>query len=975
MSRLSLFVSSLCLCSLFLLNDLKAQSPLWPEVTQTNRPWTRWWWQGSNVTKAGITQELEILAEAGIGGVEITPIYGVIGEEEEFIPYLSDDWMEMLEFTLQEADRLGVGVDMATGTGWPFGGPWVTEDNACSYLAFKTWTLSGGEVLDQIIELEQDSFIRHVGNQTLSLYNQSRNIRDFTKHLADPDLEVNTSLKVADVKDPISQNPDLQTLAVDQIRWSKLLPLQCLTARSENGETIVLTDRVSDSGRLDWQAPAGNWTLYAAFSGWHGKMVERAAPGGEGNVIDHFSLQAINDYLARFDVVLEGRNISSLRAFFNDSYEVDDARGQADWTGRMFHLFRELRGYDLEEHLPYLIDTSFGEQHIRVLRDYRQTVSDLILRNFTQPWQEWAKSKGKQVRNQSHGSPGNILDLYAASDIPETEGTQTVRARFASSAGNVSGKTLISAEAATWLGEHFTSDFVDLKKNIDHYFINGVNHIFYHGTCYSPEDAAWPGRLFYAAIHANDRNPLWNEWPTFNQYISRVQSILQQGRSDNDILLYFPIDDWNATPGHELLRNFDGHGPELNETQVKGLADHLLELGHTFDFISDQQIQRLGTSEGNLVSGSVPYKVVLVPSCHYFPLETLEKLVMLAEQGAHVIFQGGLPLDVPGLHNLVSRREKFSTVVENLQQKSSPDGRVSVGEGYIHISTDLPYSLGVAGLQPETLVETGLTFTRKVINNNTTYLITNWSDTAIDQWLPLSRNAEKVLLANPMNGMDGLAEVRKINDRVEVYLQMKPGETFFLFLDHPGTFQPWPYRETTGQPIELGGPWNIHFETGGPQLPDDITIQEVGLWNEISGQLHQDFSGTAVYSTSFEKPESKAEGWVIDLGEVYETAEIELNGQVIANLTGPNYQVAVNHTDLLADNKLVIRVSNLMANRIASIDRNNVWWKKFYNIDFPPRLGENRGKLGVFDASGWESKPSGISGPVQLIPHKIKTSF
>ena len=92
----------------------------WPEITQTAKPWSRWWWHGSSVTKAGITAELAAYQKAGLGGLELTPIYGVIGDEEHFVNYLSPEWMDLFEFTLQEAERLGLGIDMATGTGWPF---------------------------------------------------------------------------------------------------------------------------------------------------------------------------------------------------------------------------------------------------------------------------------------------------------------------------------------------------------------------------------------------------------------------------------------------------------------------------------------------------------------------------------------------------------------------------------------------------------------------------------------------------------------------------------------------------------------------------------------------------------------------------------------------------------------------------------------------------------------------------------------
>jgi len=111
----------------------------WPLITRQNKPWTRWWWLGSILNQRDLTAEMEKYQKAGLGGLEITPIYGVKGYEDRFINFLSPAWVEMLEHSLKEADRLGMGVDLATGTGWPFGGPWVDAADACKNLVHKTY--------------------------------------------------------------------------------------------------------------------------------------------------------------------------------------------------------------------------------------------------------------------------------------------------------------------------------------------------------------------------------------------------------------------------------------------------------------------------------------------------------------------------------------------------------------------------------------------------------------------------------------------------------------------------------------------------------------------------------------------------------------------------------------------------------------------------------------------------------------------
>ncbi len=128
-------VRSFCICFTFLiiifLSGCGRSTKFNPGQVETHtKPWTRWWWMGNSVTKAGITQHLEAFAEAGIGGVEIVPIYGVKGDEPNFMDYLSDEWIEMLFHTLREAERLDLDVDMTLGSGWPYGGPWISEKYA-----------------------------------------------------------------------------------------------------------------------------------------------------------------------------------------------------------------------------------------------------------------------------------------------------------------------------------------------------------------------------------------------------------------------------------------------------------------------------------------------------------------------------------------------------------------------------------------------------------------------------------------------------------------------------------------------------------------------------------------------------------------------------------------------------------------------------------------------------------------------------
>jgi len=891
---------------------------------------------------------MEQYKAAGLGGLELTVLYGVKGYEDKFIHFLSPEWMKMFEHTLREAKRLDMGIDLANASSWPFGGPWVTDDDATKYVAFKTYSLKGGETLSEKIEYIQEPFIRWNGTYRVD---------------------------IKEIIDPVYKNPNLQQLAIDQIRFEKSLPLAALVAYSDDGKAVDITGEVTAEGRLQWTAPPGTWTLYAVFTGWHGKMVERAGPGGEGYVIDHFSEKAIKNYLARFDKAFEGYDLSHLRGFFNDSYEVDDARGQADWTQSLFDEFRKRRGYDLKQHLPALFQKDNPEKNARVLSDYRLTIAELILDNFTKKWTEWAHKKGKLTRNQAHGSPGNILDLYAATDIPETEGMEIFRMKFATSAANVTGKRLVSAEAATWLDEHFSSTLLDIKKAVDKFFIAGVNHIFYHGTCYSPPDEPWPGFHFYAAVELNPSNPVWIDFNALNTYVTRVQSFMQCGRPDNDVLLYFPASDTYASYNKMMLEHFDGTGQRFRETWFRKAAEEMTGKGYACDFISDLQLMKC-TTEGNeiLTEGNNLYKAVIVPQCRYIPVETFNKLCNLAEKGAVIIFYGNLPEEVSGLAGLDVNRDIFNYLKEQIKfSETNREGvKVAVsGAGKLLQGDSLENLLRNAGIRRESVIDQGLQFYRRRDSEGTVYFINNPSDKYFEGNITLETPSKSAGIFNPMTGEKGKVKTIVTKDgKTKIYIQLKPFESVVVKAYKTAIQGPdYLFFEKAGDPVILNGEWNLKFINGGPVLPASVSLSEPVLWTSLDGEEYKNFSGIAVYSTTFSKPLFKSKFLQLNLEKVFESAAIMLNGEYIGTLLGPDFSVVIPAEKLRNTNNLEIRVTNLAANRIAYMDRIGIEWKKFYNTNFPSRLPQNR-KDGLFDASSWSPRPSGMQGKLSLIPLK-----
>jgi len=947
----------------------------WPPVTAETKPWTRWWWQGSAVDKASLTAQLESLATAGLGGVEVTPIYGVRGAEDRFIPYLSARWMAMLDHAVREAARLKMGVDMATGTGWPFGGPWVGEDIAARSLVYKTWMVSTGERLTEPVKLRQAPLVRATGNQ-VHIVNEGAP-GDPPRGVA-PSATVTRSdarpIQIIDLVEPVTANRNLQALALEQVKYPRDLPLIALIAFSDGGTNVDLTSHVRADGTLDWTAPQGRWTVYGLFAGWHGKLVERAAPGGEGMVIDHFSANAISKYLLPFTRAFTGHRLDRVRAFFNDSYEVDDAMGEADWTPLLFSEFEKRRGYDLRRHLPALLARESSDAGVRVLADYRETISDLLLETFTTQWAAWAKNHGRQVRNQAHGSPANILDLYAASDIPETEGSEIQRFKWATSAAHVAGRPRVSAEAATWLGEHFRVRLAEVRAAIDRFFVAGVNHIVYHGTAYSPVGDPWPGWQFYASVEFNPQNAWWDDFLALNTYVARAQSFLQSGRPDTDVLLYYPFYESLSVPGKSLLAHYGGAAPQPQGTAFERAAGTLQAAGFTYDFISDRQVQRLLTSSGRLTSdGGATYQTIVLPSCRYVPLETVLKILELARNGATVVSFEGWPSDVSGLNDLDNRRARFKETIEAVSFDILDADNVreaALGRGRILQGRNLDRLLARANVHREPLVDHGLQFTRRVDAMGRVYFVSNAGDRAVDEWVPFDIRSDTVVGFDPMTGRRGRLTLRAREGIREIYLQIPSGGSLIV-AESPGRVdESFDLFRIADEPQALSGPWTIRFLKGGPNLPPQRRLDQLVSWTTF-GHDAEVFSGTVSYTTTFTQPTTAVRWWQLDLGRVAESARVRLNGRAVATLIGPPFRVVLDPSQLRATNSLEVSVTNLSANRVRDLDVRGVSWKKFYNVNFPARLPENRGSDGLFTAAGWEPIESGLLGPVTLTPLAI----
>ena len=804
------------------------QAQTWPTPSPEAKAGTRWWWLGSAVDKTNLQWNLSEYARAGIGAVEITPLYGVQGNDKNNIDFLSPRWMQALKDVQDISKPLGIEVDMNCGTGWPFGGPQVSLEQAACKAIFK------------------DSIV--------------------------------------------------------------------------NGKNI-----------------------YRVEIGRTKQKVKRAAPGGEGWVVDHFDREAVRNYLERFDKAFAESGVSYPHTFFNDSYEVY----RANWTPTLFDEFQKRRGYDLRQHLPELLgDVDDGSQ---VLADYRETLSDLLYENFTQQWVEWAHRHGVKVRNQAHGSPANLLDLYGAVDIPEIEGfglsefgikglrtdpgmtrknfSDVSMLKYAPSAAHVMGKPLTSSETFTWLTEHFRTSLSQMKPDLDLMFTCGVNHVYFHGTCYSPKDDPWPGWKFYASIDMSPTNSIWRDAPYLMQYIERCQSFLQLGEPDNDFLVYLPVRDmWrirgprndddkqaskNRRGGEDLLMQFDIHTMDEKAPQFIRSILTIDSLGYDCDYISDRQLAKVRIENGMLVTeGGTRYRALIVPS--------------------------GTTVD-----------KRLKALLTPLQ-------------AYV-IDGEKPQAMARYAKAEAMKSELHLRAIRRKTTDSWHYFMANLTPNDVSSSVALTVPCKSATWYDPMTGDITPAVITN----GKVCINLRSGESRILktsTTSNDSSTNPTSLTCSTNfsEALPITGPWTLTFTEEAPKVDQTFKLDKLQTWETLSPEAAITM-GTGVYTTTFRLTKQQArQHWMLDLGDVRESARVYLNGRFLGCAWAVPFVLDCRDALQKGKNELRIEVTNLPANRIADLDRKGVKWRKMNEIN----VVDINYKKTTYE--GWTPVKSGLNSEVRL---------
>jgi hypothetical protein len=660
------------------------------------------------------------------------------------------------------------------------------------------------------------------------------------------------------------------------------------------------------------------------------QQVKRPAVGAEGWVLDHYNPAALQAHFqAVGEPMLKALEKTPPYAIFSDSLEVYSA----DWTPNLLEEFQKRRGYSLTPFLPALFQ-DIGENTGAIRHDWGLTLSELADENYLKPLTAWAKAHGTRFRSQTYGIPPVTLSSNALVDLPEGEGHEWRRfstTRWASSAGHLYGRPVISSETFTWLHSPvFRATPLDMKAEADIHFLQGINQLVGHGYPYSPPEAGEPGWRFYAAAVFNDHNPWWIVMPDITQYIQRVSWLLRQGTPVNDVAVYLPT--------HDAFAGFNGRTarPSVNQAMDALLGPDLipaiLDAGYGFDFIDDAAIASRG----------INYPILIVPNVERIPLATYQKI---AEYKGKVIFTRALPSKAPGL-----QEQDDTPKIQALSNRYSLTEESKLGEA-LHAAHPRAFTA-----PPEIgMVQRKLSFAD-------VYFLANTSNHPVNGIVAVSACMHDSDWLDPATGKASPA------DLVGTWA---PYESRVMVCGRGGV-QPAP-TPSNAAPIDLSTNWKVTF--ADTQQP--VTMPALRSWTDDESRKF--YSGTATYERTFTVAAVRG-ALYLDFGEgtpvdpnagrrpangmrallespVREAAQVWINGKLAGAIWKPPYRVAVTSLLKPGENTVKIVVANLALNQLA----------KGPLPDYKQLNAKYGERFQAQDMQSVQALPSGILGPVKLV--------
>lgn len=892
------------------------------------RPFVRWWWNGNRITENEIKRQIEVLHSAGIGGVEINPIAFPEWSDSlgiRSLTWLSPEWNRLVALASEEAGKRGMITDLIVGSGWPFGGEFINEDESVQRVITNSIKCNGGDR------------IRETGESLLqkALTAQSR-------------------------------------AAEGEAFSNSLLFIRLVPEGAQN--TVVVTDLISlidSEGDLDYTVPSGSYYLVYGFVQKGHRQVLHGAPGAAGPVMDHYRRDITLAYLNRLKKISEDTGIplnKLIRALFCDSIEL----AGANWTDGFEEIFLKTYGYDLKPWFPFIfyesyrgysdekLSEDFSDQLKRVRYDYNKLLVRVFLDNFTQAFQDFCTENGLLCRYQAYGTPFlmGMMEGNMIPDIPESNNWiysvdmetdewiwnqdhgYMIWNLYAASGGHLTGRKIISCEAMTNTRGVFKASLEEIKRHDDMNFITGINHTILHGYNYSPVEAGFPGWIRYGA-YFSEQNTWWPYFRKWTDYNSRLSYIFQNSKPVKNIAIVGPTGDVWSDRG--LIRVPFHKEPWY----CYRLWEPLSQSGSSCDYIDEKIIRDAKKEKGLINYGPMSYQAMILCNFRSMEPQTAEAVAEYVESGGKVVLTGSVPGRSLSYPNSGANDNIVKKIFDDLLVKY-PDRifRVEEPENQAELLSWTQDILGKLKIIKDLEIDNpckDLFQIRHVDGNRDIWFFvnSNRSETIkISAEFPTGNKTPWIW--NPEDGSREIFPYQK--NRNDLSVELQPLQSILLVFD-PGLKGDKP--EPAGKPdesvsLDIMGPWKAEFRHINGQV-FERTFERLEEFGTSDDHDLNSFAGAVNFSTTFN---SDGTGKWLELEKVNKgVTEVFLNGRQAGTRW---YGKPVFRIDSLVkngDNRLEIKYVSVLSNYVRTLKDNPtaVQWTK-----------------------GYEKIPAGIEGPVTI---------
>ncbi|HWK04254.1 MAG TPA: glycosyl hydrolase [Puia sp.] len=978
-------------------SDISALKEGFLNPPDSAKPGVYWYFMDGNMSKTGMTKDLESMKMAGIANVLFLEVN--VGVPQGPVDFLSREWQDLFKHAVQECERLGIRMTLGIGPGWTgSGGPWVTPAESMQHLVSSTLQVSGGQkgVLRLPLPLPKRPYFGE-GSFTPELKKKWDDFYKDVAVLAFPTPAKSGKIDNIDEKalyyrEPYSSKPGVKPALPSFSEYA-----DTPAADIQKDKIIDLTDKLQPDGTLNWVVPQGNWTIMRFGSRNNGAVTRPAPIQGLGFESDKFDTIALDHHLdAYVGKILQASGYphaptaGGLKMLHMDSWEM----GAQNWTAQFRQEFIKRRGYDPLPFYPVYSGNIVENLSIseRFLWDLRQTSQELVIAYHATQVKKYAHNLGLGLSIEPYDlNPTADLELGLVADIPMGEfwskgyGFHTSFSIIeAASLAHTMGVPVVQAEAFTAdAPEAWKQHPGSMKDQGDWAFAAGINRFFYHTFEHKPfDDSLRPGmNMGPYGVHWDRMQTWWPMVEAYHRYVARCQFLLQQGRTVADILYLTP----EGAP-HVFL-------PPPSAMDGDTLIPD--RKGYNFDGCAPGQLAQASVVNNQIVfPGGASYRLLVLPAVETMTPGLLEKIRSLVEAGAMVI--GAPPKRSTSLSGYPQCDEKVLEIGKQLWGSLEVPATQSehvYGKGKISwggklalcdrasVYPDYDLTAGILtdrGVKKDFESSGSLRYTHRTTKEGEIYFVSNRTDQKVQVSCTFNTTNGTPELWDPLTGKTrALPEFSAVEGHTTLPLQFDAYQSWFIIFSKETKVSPDEKKNfpETAKVTTLEKDWLVSFDPkwGGPAQAKFDSLTD---WATNTDKGIQYYSGIAVYHKRFDLPTASDTGknqrLYIDLGKVKNLARIRLNGQDLGVVWTAPWKVDITGIVRQKDNQLEISVANLWPNRLIGDDhlpQDGIKDNKFpeWLLKGQPRTS-GRYTFSTYDPYNKDSPllESGLLGPVSI---------